>query len=142
MIEDIIKIGIDQIAEIEEFSMDKIEIDLGMDKITGMIIGEETLEVIWEYNKILEDRIIEEDIEEIIGMKIITDKEVGVGLEKDHIWTIIAEGETGLIVDKGQDQEQVQIEIELGVINVENMITLQRIALSPKKRDGANSANV
>ena len=27
---------------------------------------------------------IEDDIEEIIGMKIITEKEVGVGLEKDH----------------------------------------------------------
>ena len=45
-------------------------------------------------------------------MKIITKKEVGVGLEKDHIWTIIA-GETGVvvIVDQGQKQEQVQIEI-------------------------------
>ena len=32
---------------------------------------------------ILEDRI-EEDIGEIIGMKIITEKEVGVGLEKDN----------------------------------------------------------
>ena len=48
-------------------------------------------------------------------MKIITEKEVGVGLEKDHIQTIIAEGETGVvaIVDQGQDQEQVQIEIEI-----------------------------
>ena len=71
----------------------------------------------------MEDRIIEEDIEEIIGMKIITEKEVEVGLEKD-IQTIIAEGETGvvLIVDQGQDQEKVQIEIDLGVISVENMI--------------------
>ena len=53
----------------------------------------------------MEDRIIEEDIEENIGMKIITEKEVEVGLEKD-IWTIIAEGETGVavIVDQGQDQ--------------------------------------
>ena len=42
MIEEIIKIGIDQIAEIEEFSMDKLEVDLGMNKITGMIIGKET----------------------------------------------------------------------------------------------------
>ena len=45
MIEEMIKIGIDQIAEIEEFSMDKIEVDLGTNKITGMIIGGETLEV-------------------------------------------------------------------------------------------------
>ena len=48
-----------------------------------------------------------------------------MGLEKDHIQTIIADGETGevVIVDQGQDQEQVQTEIELGVINVGNMIT-------------------
>ena len=52
MIEEIIKIGVGQLAEIEEFSlvvefsMDKIEVDLGANKITGVIIGEETLEVI------------------------------------------------------------------------------------------------
>ena len=28
-----------------EYSMDKTEVDLGMNKITGMIIGEETVEV-------------------------------------------------------------------------------------------------
>ena len=35
----------------------------------------------------------------------MTEKEVGVGLEKDLIWTII-EGEMGVvvIVDQGQDQ--------------------------------------
>ena len=137
MIEETIKLGIDQKAEIDKFSIDKIEVNLGMDKITGLIIGEETLEVTWEHIKSSEDRIIEEDIEEIIGMKIITEKEVGVGLEEDHIQTIIAEGETGVvvIVDQGQDQEQVQIYIELGVINVENMITSQRIALPPKKKE-------
>ena len=55
----------------------------------------------------MEDRIIEEDIEEILRMKIITEKEVGVGLEKDHIWTIIVEGERGVvvIVDQGQNQK-------------------------------------
>ena len=68
MIDEIIKIDIDQIAGIEEISMDKIEVDLGMNKIAGMIIEEETLEVIWEHINILEDRIIEEDIEEIIEM--------------------------------------------------------------------------
>ena len=58
-------------------------------------------------------------------MIIITEKEVGVSLEKDHIQTIIVEGETGVvvIVDQGQDQEQVQIQTELGVIDVENMVT-------------------
>ena len=39
----------------------------------------------WQHIKIglLEDRIIEMDIEETIGMKIM--KKVGVGLEKGHI---------------------------------------------------------
>ena len=54
----------------------------------------------------MENRIIEEDIEEIIGMKITTEKKVDIGLEKDHIWTI-TEGDTGIVVtvDQGQDQE-------------------------------------
>ena len=51
IISEVIKIGIDQITEIEEFnlvveiSMDKVEVDQGMNKITGMNIGEEILEV-------------------------------------------------------------------------------------------------
>ena len=51
MISEVNKISIDQIAEIEdislvvEFSMDKTEADLDMTKITGMIIGEEIVEV-------------------------------------------------------------------------------------------------
>ena len=44
MIEETIKIGIDKIAEIE-FIMNKMEVDLGMNKFTGMIIGEETSEI-------------------------------------------------------------------------------------------------
>ena len=71
-------------------------------------------------------------------MKIITEKEVevGVGLEKDHTWTIIAEGETGVVVtvDQGQNQEQVQIGIELGDISVENMITSWKISLQLMKK--------
>ena len=142
-IEEIIKIGIDQIAEIEEFSlvvefsMDKMEVDLGMHKVTGIIIGEETLEVTWEWSKNFGRQIIEEDIQETIEMKIITEKEIGVGLEKDHIQTIIAEGETDVvvIVDQGQNQEQVQTEIELDVINVGSMVTSWRIALPPKANE-------
>ena len=74
----------------------------------------------------MEDRIEEEDIEEIIRNKIIKEKEAEVGLEKGHMQTIIAEGETVVvvIVDQGQDQEQVHIGIELSVISVESMITL------------------
>ena len=75
-----IRIGIDQIVEIEEstlvveFSMDKsTEVGQGMDKAIGMTLGEEILEVMQEHIKvrILEDRIIEVDIEEIIEMKIM-----------------------------------------------------------------------
>ena len=83
IISKVTKIGIGQLVRIEEFSlMDKIEVDLGMNKITGMIIEDKILEVTREHIKILEDRIVEGDIEEIIEMKIITEKEVEVGLEK------------------------------------------------------------
>ena len=86
MIKEIIRICIDQVAETGEFSMDKItEVDQGINKAIGTILGEETLEVMQECTKIkvLEDIIIEVDIEETIGMKIM--KEVGVGLEKGNI---------------------------------------------------------
>ena len=66
--------------------MDKItEVDQGMNKAIGMTLEEETLKVIQEHIKIriLEDRIIEVDIEETIGIKIM--KEVGVALEKGNI---------------------------------------------------------
>ena len=113
MIKETIRIGIDQIAEIEdsnlvvEFSADKIiEVDQGMNKTTGMTIGEEILEVMQECIRIriLEDRIREVDTEEIIGMKII--KEVGVDLGKGHIQATVT-GMTGVvvIVGKGQHQE-------------------------------------
>ena len=66
LIEEIIKIGIDQIVRIGEFNLvDKVEVDHGMNKV----IGKEILEIIWECTKILEHRIVEEKIEEIIGMK-------------------------------------------------------------------------
>ena len=46
MISKVIKIGTDQIAETGEFNLlDKVEVDQGMSKITGMIIGDEILEV-------------------------------------------------------------------------------------------------
>ena len=44
MMEEIIKICIDQIVEIEELNLvDKVGVDQGMNRIIGMIIGEETL---------------------------------------------------------------------------------------------------
>ena len=115
--------------------MGKIEVDQGMNRIAGMILAEEILKVARGCIKILEDIIEEGDIEKIIEMKIITEKVEEVDLEKDN--QTIIEGETGVvvIVDQGQDQGQVQIEIEKGVICVENMITLQKIALQLKMRD-------
>ena len=65
--------------------MDKIEVDQGINKITG----EKILEVMQEHYKTLEDRIVEENIEVIIGMKGIAEKEAGVGLEKEHFQGII-----------------------------------------------------
>ena len=90
MTRETIRIGLDQIAKIGEFhfvvgySVEKtIETDQGMNRIIGMTLREEILEEILEQNKITEDRIMEEDIEKIIGVRIMT--EVGVGLEKDKI---------------------------------------------------------
>ena len=40
-------------------------------------------------NQISEDRTIEVDIEDIIDMRIMIEKEVEVGLEKDHIQMIV-----------------------------------------------------
>ena len=68
--------------------MDKVEVDWGMNRI----IGEEILGITWECTKILTDRI-EEDIEVIIGMKIITEKEIVVGMEKDTFQGILITGE-------------------------------------------------
>ena len=46
MIEEGIKIDTDQIVEIEEFSsVDTIDVDLGLNRIIEMIIGEEMFEV-------------------------------------------------------------------------------------------------
>ena len=95
LISAVIKIGTDQIAEIGEFYlMDKVEVDQGMKKIIAMIIGEEILEVMWECINILKDRMVEENIEEIIEMKITVKKEVGVGLEKDQFQGILIIEET------------------------------------------------
>ena len=60
----------------------------------------------------MEDRIVEKNIEQIIGMKIIVEKELGVGLQKDYFQGILAiEGmtEAQAIVDLGEDGKQVQM---------------------------------
>ena len=101
----------------------KAEVDQEMNKI----IEEETLETIQGHIKILEDRIVEENTEVIIN------------LEKGHFQEKIAVIIEGMIevqgrVDQGQDQEQVLIGIELDVISIQSMITLQKIVLHPMKR--------
>ena len=58
------------------------------------------------------DRIAEENIEIITGMKVMT--EPGTGLEKGYFPEAIVAIEIGVqaIAGLGQDQEQVQIETE------------------------------
>ena len=66
------------------------------------------------------------DIEDIIGMIIM--KDVEVGLEKDS-YQIFSEGMTEVVViDLDQVQELVLTEVESDVISVESMIILQKTA--------------
>ena len=107
MTEETSKIDTDQIVKIGEFSLaDTVEVGQGANKT----IGEEILGATQGHIKIMEDRIVEENIEVIIGMKITVEREVGVGLEKDHFQEIlIIEGmiEAQVIADQGLDQGQV-----------------------------------
>ena len=107
MLSEVIKKGTDHIAETGEFNLlDKVEVDQGIRKIIGMIKGEKILEVTWKCIKILKDRIVKGNIVEITGMKIIAEKEIGAGLEKDHFHGILLiEGmtEAQTTVDQGQD---------------------------------------
>ena len=80
-----------------------------------------------------------------IGMIIIVEIEIGVNPEKGHFQEAIAILERMIevqVIDQGQDQEQTQIEIELGVISVGKMIILQKIVLHPKRRNRTNSTNI
>ena len=99
-----ITINIDQIVGIVEFNLTgKAEVDLCMNKT----IEEEILGTIQGHIKISEDRIAEENIEVILGMKITAEVEVEVGLEKGHFWEIMAGMiEVQLIADQDQDQDQ------------------------------------
>ena len=86
MTDEIIRIDTDQIAGTGEFNLvDKVKADQGINKI----IGEEIIEVMLEQTKILEDRIVGENIEVIIELKITAEKEIGVGLEEGHFQGIL-----------------------------------------------------
>ena len=81
MTRETIKVGIDQIVKTGEFSLtDKVEVGQGINKT----IEEETLGATQGHIKILEDRIVEENTEVIIGMKITVERQVEAGPEKDH----------------------------------------------------------
>ena len=69
MISEVIKIYVGQIVETED-SIDKIEVDQGMNKI----IEKEILEVMKGHIKILKDKTVEESTEIIMEMKVIEKK--------------------------------------------------------------------
>ena len=69
-----------------EYNIDEtIEMDQGVIRTIGMTLGKEILEEIRNQIRIIENKITEVDIEEII--EIITVREVGVGLQKDNFQT-------------------------------------------------------
>ena len=61
-------------------SIDKTEVDLGLNKI----IEEEILEVMQGCIKTLKDKTVEESIEIITEVKVMAEVEKGTGLEKGH----------------------------------------------------------
>ena len=77
-----------------------------MSKVIGEVIS-------GKIQEIMADKTAEENIEiTVIGMIVMS--EVGIGLEKGHFPEIMAVIELGVqvIVDQGQDLEQVQTGIE------------------------------
>ena len=109
--------------------------DQGIIRTIKMILEEELLKEISEQTRITEVKIIEVDIEEIIEMIIMKEVEVGLGMDTIPIIEGMKEATVGL----DQVQELVQIEIELGVINVGNMIILLKIVQPLNKRNQSRS---
>ena len=73
-------VGIGEFCLVVEYNMDKImEIDQGIVRIIEVISEEEILEGICDQISIKEVKIIELEIEEIIGMIIMKGVEVGLG---------------------------------------------------------------
>ena len=129
-----IKIDTDEIVEIWEFSLaEKVEVGQGVNRT----IGEKILGAMLGHIKILEDRIVQENIEVIIGTRITAEREAEVGLGKGHFQGIVKiEGmiEAQEIVDQDLDQEQVPLGKELDAISAESMTTLQKIVPHPRKK--------
>ena len=100
-IKEIIRVDTDQITvQIAETgdNIEKTEAGLGMNKILGEVILEETLEI-------MVDKTVEENIETAIEMTVMT--EAGTSLERGHFPEIMAiiELEVQARVDPGQDPE-------------------------------------
>ena len=79
-------------------SIDRIEVDLGMNKIIGEVILGVT-------QGILTDKITEESIEIITEMKVMAEAEMRTGLEKDHFPETLVAIETGVQEKVGPGQD-------------------------------------
>ena len=104
MISKATRTDIGQIVETED-STHRTEVGLGTNKIIEEVISEVT----WET---LTGKMEEESIEQITGMKVMT--EAGTALEKGHFPEAIMTIEIGIqaIVGPDQDQEPIWIETE------------------------------
>ena len=120
------------------------EVEISMDRIIGedhnmTILIEITLgEIILQKHKIIEVRILEDDIEVIIEM--ITLEEVEVGLGKGDIQVILAEM-IEVVIGQDQIQEPVLTETELDILSVGSMIILLRTAQIYKEKKSQNKYN-
>ena len=102
--------------------------------IIDMTLGETILEIC----KVIEVKILEIDIEEIIEMTIL--EEVEVGLEKDNTQVILIEV-TEVVVGQDQVQELVltETETELDALSAGNMIiSLRTVQIHKQKRNQNN----
>ena len=136
MISVIIRIGIDQIVKIgEHHSEVEVSTDRTIEEGCNMLIPIGMIS--WE--KIIEVKILEVDMEVIIEMTTL--EEVEVGLEKESI-RVILEGMTEAVAI-GLDQvwEPVLTDIGLHVINVGNMIILLRTVWICKQKKSQNRCN-
>ena len=125
MIKTVIRIDTGQILVKGNFHLG---VELSMDRIieeghTMFIIIKMTLgEEIQGKCKIMEVSIIEVDIEAVIEMTALEEVEVGLGKNSIHV---ILEGMiVAVVAEQDQVQEPVLIEIEIGALNVGNLITL------------------
>ena len=103
------------------------------DKIIEVIGLEEALEGIT-------DKIVERGIE-MKGI-VITAIEIEIDQGREHLQETIEETEVLAMTGLDQGLEQVQTGIQLGVMCVENMITLQEIVLALEKKEIWNSYNI